>query len=124
MTAFRGAGKRSCNNHELFEEAEMTRKLRILAIASLALSVMSAQPLLAQVNMQYNGQYSGQYRGQFNGQYSGKYYGGDQTGLPNRRGKNDDPLGYPVNSGSCGELYYPQPGTDYIVHDRQGKRCY
>jgi hypothetical protein len=103
----------------------MMRKLRILASASLALSITSAQPLLAQVNMQYNGQYSGQYRGQFNGQYSGKYYGGaDQTTPPNGRRRSEDSFGYPVNSGACGELYYPQPGTDYIVHDRQGRRCY
>ena len=88
----------------------------------------STQPLFAQVNMQYNGQYSGQYRGQFSGQYSGQYYGGVsayQTGAPpNSSASREDLLGYPVNTGSCGQLYYPAPGTDYVPHDSQGRRCF
>jgi len=97
------------------------------AIVLSALLLASSRPVAAQVNMQYNGQYSGQYRGQFNGQYSGQYYGGgsaDQVAPPNGRGRREDLLGYPVNTGACGELYYPSPGTDYVSHDRQGRRCY
>jgi hypothetical protein len=91
----------------------------------LVLCPASAQPLLAQVNGQYYGQYSGQYRGQFNGRYSGKYYGfGSTDQFANKRVRYDNPFGYPVNTGACGELYFPAPGTDYVLHDRRGRRCY
>lgn len=97
------------------------RMLGNATIISLTLFAISAQPSFAQVNMQYDGQYSGQYRGQFNGRYSGQYYGAGSAGqlTPLR-----DDLGYPVNTGSCGQLYYPEPGTDYVLHDRQGRRCF
>jgi hypothetical protein len=94
-----------------------------------AISIAWISPSPAQVNMQYSGQYSGQYDGQyggqFSGQFSGRYYGrgSDQTGLSARDIRNNL-LGYPVNSGECGELSYPSPGTDYFFHDRQGRRCY
>lgn len=103
------------------------RRLGIAAIVSLAACGAPFERLLAQANLQANGQYSGQYRGQFNGQYSGKYYGGggaDQITPPYARSKYENPFNYPVNSGACGELYYPQPGTDFVVHDRQGRRCF
>jgi hypothetical protein len=99
------------------------KKPGIMATVLLTHSIASAYPLLAQVNMQY----SGQYRGQFSGQYSGRYYGVgsvDQIGPRNRRVRYEDRFGYPVNSGACGELYYPPPGTDHVLHDRQGRRCY
>jgi hypothetical protein len=104
------------------------RTPRLLVVAfSFSLSV----PATAQVNMQYNGrytgQYNGQYGGQFSGQFSGQYYGrgsSDQTATPNALDRRYNIFGAPVNSGSCGELYYPQPGSDYIAHDRQGRRCY
>lgn len=96
-----------------------------------ALTLIGAiAPAAAQVNMQYSGRYSGQssgqYGGQFSGQYSGQYYGRgspDQTASPNARDRKFDIFGAPVNSGACGELYYPAPGTDYVFHDRQGRRC-
>jgi hypothetical protein len=101
----------------------------ILLVAIVALAMTASAN--AQVNMQYNGQYSGQYSGQsgsqYSGQYSGQYYGrgsSDETASPNARDRRLDIYGAPVNSGSCGELYYPQPGTDYVFHDRQGRRCY
>lgn len=100
-----------------------------LLVVTIAL-ILSA-PAAAQVNMQYSGrytgQYNGQYGGQFSGQFSGQYYGrgsSDQTGSPNALDRRLDIFGAPVNSGSCGELYYPQPGSDYVFHDRQGRRCY
>lgn len=95
------------------------------------LSIGSTRPAAAQVNMQYSGQsggqYSGQYGGQYSGQFSGQYYGrgsSDQTASPNARDRRYGISGYQVNSGECGELSYPSPGTDYVFHDRQGKRCY
>jgi hypothetical protein len=84
----------------------------------------------AQVNMQYSGQYSGQYTGQyggqFSGQFSGKYSGRgiDETASPTARDRRYGISGYPVNSGECGELSYPSPGTDYVFHDGRGRRCY
>jgi hypothetical protein len=104
----------------------------LIAVATtLSVSIGSNGPASAQVNMQYsgqaNGQYSGQYGGQYSGQFSGQYYGrgsSDQTGSPSARDERNGLLGYPVNSGECGELSYPQPGTDYVFHDRQGRRCY
>jgi hypothetical protein len=102
------------------------RTFRVVMLL-LAVSIVPAQPLLAQVNLQYYGQYSGQYRGQFSGRYSGRYYGAgsaDQIVPQNRKARYENPFGYPVNSGACGELYYPAPGTDYVLHDRQGRRCY
>jgi hypothetical protein len=90
----------------------------------------SGQSASAQVNMQYNGQYSGeangQYGGQFSGQFSGRYYGrgSDETASPTARDRRYGISGYPVNSGECGELSYPSPGTDYVFHDSQGRRCY
>ena len=113
-----------------------SRKMKMLgilisAVATLSLSIGSTGPAAAQVNMQYsgqaNGQYSGQYGGQYSGQFSGQYHGrgsSDQTASPNARDERNGLLGYPVNSGECGELFYPQPGTDYVFHDRQGRRCY
>ena len=105
------------------------RMLGFLTVA--ALTIGSIGPAPAQVNMQYNGQYSGQYSGQYGGQYSGQfsgqYYGrgsSDQTASPSARDRRNDIFGYPVNSGECGELSYPAPGTDYVFHDRQGRRCY
>ena len=102
--------------------------LSLLAVVTMIGSMSSA---VAQVNMQYSGryggQYSGQYGGQFSGQYSGKYYGrgsSDQTASPNALDRKLDILGYPVNSGSCGQLHYPSPGTDYVLHDSQGRRCF
>jgi hypothetical protein len=104
------------------------RKRAIILMTACALLSSSA---LAQVNMQYSGrytgQYNGQYGGQFSGQFSGQYYGrgsSDQTASPNALDRRFDIFGAPVNSGSCGELYYPQPGSDYVFHDRQGRRCY
>ena len=101
--------------------------LSLLAVAMIG----SMQPAVGQVNMQYSGryggQYAGQYGGQFSGQYSGQYYGrgsSDQTASPNALDRKLDIIGAPVNSGSCGQLYYPSPGTDYVMHDRQGRRCY
>lgn len=87
-------------------------------------------PASAQVNMQYsgqvNGQYNGQYGGQYSGQFSGHYYGrgsSDQTASPNTsRDERNGLLDYPVNSGECRQLTYPQPGTDYVAHDSQGRR--
>lgn len=91
----------------------------------------SMQPAVGQVNMQYSGryagQYGGQYGGQFSGQYSGRYYGrgsSDQTASPNALDRKLGILGYPVNSGACGQLHYPPPGTDYVMHDGQGRRCF
>ena len=104
------------------------RKYGFLTVAA-AISFASINPSSAQVNMQYsgqsNGQYSGQYSGQVSGQFSGRYdgRGSDQTG-PNARDIRNNIFGYPVNTGECGELSYPSPGTDYVFHDRQGKRCY
>jgi hypothetical protein len=105
--------------------------LRVLTIVLSTLFISSPQQLLAQVNMQYNGQYSGQangqYGGQYSGQFSGQYYGrgsSDQTASPSARDIRNDIFGYPVNSGECGQLSYPSPGTDYLFHDRQGRRCY
>jgi hypothetical protein len=104
------------------------RKLGVSILAAILLAA-SAAPISAQVNMQYsgqyNGQYNGQYGGQFSGQYSGQYYGrgsADQLAVPNNR--YNDYFAYPTNSGACGELYYPSPGTDNVYHDRQGRRCY
>src|SRR5260221_14601769 len=45
------------------EGIEIMKMLRNATIISLTLFAISAQPSLAQVNMQYDGQYSGQYRG-------------------------------------------------------------
>jgi hypothetical protein len=105
--------------------------MRLCWLFILAALVGWTYPSLAQVNMQYNGQYSGQYSGQsgsqYSGQYSGQYYGrgsSDQTASPDALDRRLDIFGAPVNSGSCGELYYPRPGTDYVPHDSQGRRCY
>jgi hypothetical protein len=104
------------------------RMLGFLTVVA-AISIASIRPSPAQVNMQYsgqsNGQYSGQYGGQFSGQFSGQYSGrgSDQTG-PSARDIRNNLFGYPVNTGECGELSYPAPGTDYVFHDRQGRRCY
>jgi hypothetical protein len=104
------------------------RMLGFLTVAT-AISIVPIGPTPAQVNMQYsgqsNGQYLGQYGGQFSGQFSGRYSGrgSDQTGL-NARDIRNNFFGYPVNSGECGQLSYPAPGTDYVFHDRQGRRCY
>jgi hypothetical protein len=105
------------------------KKLGLMAI--LAASIAAPSVGLAQVNMQYSGQYNGQYNaqygGQYSGQFSGQYYGrgsSDQTASPNARDRRLGLFGYPVNSGECGELSYPSPGTDYVFHDRQGRRCY
>ena len=104
--------------------------LRLLTIATGVIWLVSAQPVPAQVNMQYSGQYSGQYvgqyGGQFSGQFSGQYYGRgvDETASPTARDRRYGISGYPVNSGECGELFYPSPGTDYVLHDSQGRRCY
>jgi len=106
----------------------MRISISLLAVAA----VMGAtQPVAAQVNMQYSGRYGGQYAGQyggrFSGQYSGRYYGrgsSDQTASPNWLDRKLDIIGYPVNSGACGQLYYPSPGTDYVMHDSQGRRCF
>jgi hypothetical protein len=95
-------------------------------------AMMSIGPAAwAQVNMQYsgqsNGQYNGQYGGRYSGQFSGQYYGrgsSDQTASPNARDWRYGITGFTVNSGECGELSYPSPGTDYVYHDRQGRRCY
>ncbi|MBT1512954.1 hypothetical protein KIP88_20910 [Bradyrhizobium sp. SRL28] len=102
-----------------------------LSLLAVLMMIGSMQPAIGQVNMQYSGryggQYSGQYGGQFSGQYSGQYYGrgsSDQTASPNALDRKLDIFGYPVNSGACGQLYYPSPGTDYVLHDRQGRRCY
>jgi len=102
------------------------RKLGIGTVVLFGLSLVSAQPLLAQVNMQYNGQANGQYSGQYSGQFSGQYFGrgsSDQTASPDAKDRRLDIFGYPVNSGECGELSYPSPGTDYMKHDQQGRRC-
>ena len=106
-------------------------KMRMLGFltAVAAISIASIGPSPAQVNMQYSGQYggqySGQYGGQFSGQFSGRYdgRGSDQT-VPSARDIRNNIFGYPVNTGECGELSYPSPGTDYVFHDRQGRRCY
>jgi hypothetical protein len=106
-------------------------QMRILAFLTVVAVISTApiRPASAQVNMQYSGQYGGQYVGQygcqFSGQFSGRYdgRGSDQTG-PNARDIRNNLLGYPVNSGECGELSYPSPGTDYVFHDRQGRRCF
>jgi hypothetical protein len=101
------------------------------SLAVLAASILAPSVGLAQVNMQYNGQYYGQYNGQYGGQYSGQfsgqYYGrgsSDQTASPNARDRRFGLFDFQVNSGECGELFYPSPGTDYVFHDRQGRRCY
>lgn len=103
----------------------------LLALLAILTMIGAMQPAFGQVNMQYSGQYSGQYAGQyggqFSGQYSGQYYGrgsSDQTASPNALDRKLDILGVPVNSGACGELYYPPPGTDYVMHDSQGRRCF
>lgn len=108
------------------------KMLGFLVGATLSALIGFGGPAYAQVNMQYsgqaNGQYNGQYGGQYSGQFSGQYYGrgsSDQTASPNtNRDERNGLLGYPVNSGECGQLSYPQPGTDYVFHDRQGRRCY
>jgi hypothetical protein len=111
-------------------KATTMRTLRILTIVTGLICFASAQPAPAQVNMQYNGQYSGQYTGQYGGQvssqFSGQYYGRgvDETASPTARDWRYGISGYPVNSGECGELHYPSPGTDYVFHDSQGRRCY
>jgi hypothetical protein len=111
-------------------KATTMRILRILTIVTGVICFASAQPARAQVNMQYNGQYSGQYPGQYGGQissqFSGQYYGRgvDETASPTARDRRYGISGYPVNSGECGELSYPAPGTDYVPHDSQGRRCY
>jgi hypothetical protein len=96
-----------------------------VSVLAISLLTVSAAPMSAQVNMQYSGQYSGQYNGQyggqFSGQYSGQYYGRDSA-PPNNR--YNDYFDYPTNTGACGQLYYPSPGTDNVYHDRQGRRCY
>jgi hypothetical protein len=99
----------------------------LLSLLAVMTMIGSMHPAVGQVNMQYSGRYGGQYGGQFSGQYSGQYYGrgsSDQTASPNALDRNLDIFGYPVNSGSCGQLYYPSPGTDYVLHDRQGRRCF
>ena len=105
--------------------------MRTISLYLATLAVVVSSSASAQVNMQYSGryggQYSGQYGGQFSGQFSGQYYGrgsADQTATPNSLDRRLDIFGAPVNSGACGELYYPQPGTDYVFHDRKGRRCY
>ena len=106
--------------------------MRILfSLLAVVTVIGSMSPAVAQVNMQYSGryggQYSGQYGGQFSGQYSGKYYGrgsSDQTASPNALDRKLDIFGAPVNSGACGQLHYPSPGTDYVLHDSQGRRCF
>src|SRR5436309_1562840 len=105
--------------------------MRLLKLLMTLVAIALSASVQAQVNMQYSGrymgQYNGQYGGQFSGQYSGQYYGlgsSDQTASPNALDRRLDIFGAPVNSGSCGQLYYPQPGTDYVFHDRQGRRCY
>jgi hypothetical protein len=106
------------------------KTLKILTITTAMILFASVRPVPAQVNMQYNGQYSGQYSGQyggqFSGQFSGQYYGRgtDETASPTARDRRYGISGYPVNSGECGELFYPSPGTDYVFHDSQGRRCY
>ncbi len=104
--------------------------LGFLIVAS-TLLIGANGPAAAQVNMQYNGQangqYSGQYGGQYSGQFSGQYYGrgsSDQTATPNARDRRYDIFGAPVNSGECGQLTIPAPGTDYVPHDSQGRRCF
>src|SRR5438552_2723816 len=105
--------------------------MRALNFLVTAVATVLSTSALAQVNMQYSGRYTGQYNGQygaqFSGQFSGQYYGrgsSDQTASPNALDRRLNIFGAPVNSGSCGELYYPQPGSDYVFHDRQGRRCY
>jgi hypothetical protein len=105
-------------------------RIQFTLLAALTM-IGSMQPAIGQVNMQYSGRYSGQYGGQyggqFSGQYSGQYYGrgsSDQTASPNALDRKLDILGAPVNSGACGQLHYPSPGTDYVLHDRQGRRCF
>jgi hypothetical protein len=106
------------------------QKLKAMTIMTGAIWFASGQPAPAQVNMQYSGQYSGQYDGQyggqFSGQFSGRYYGrgADEASSPTRRDERNGVVGYPVNSGECGELHYPSPGTDYVFHDNKGRRCY
>ena len=103
----------------------------LISLLAVVTVIGAIQPAVGQVNMQYSGryggQYSGQYGGQFSGQYSGQYYGrgsSDQTASPNALDRKLGILGAPVNSGACGQLYYPSPGTDYVLHDRQGRRCF
>ena len=105
--------------------------MRAFNVLVALVAIVLSSTAVAQVNMQYSGrytgQYNGQYGGQFSGQFSGQYYGrgsADQTASPNALDRRLDIFGAPVNSGSCGELYYPQPGSDYVFHDRQGRRCY
>jgi hypothetical protein len=100
-------------------------------LAALASSIVGPPMALAQVNMQYSGQYHGQYTGQYggrySGQFSGQYYGrgsSDQTASPSAKDRRFGLFDFQVNSGACGELFYPSPGTDYVFHDRQGRRCY
>jgi hypothetical protein len=126
------AGVTQTKAHPITSGNKIMGNLKILmVVAGATLSVAFAQPATAQVNMQYNGQYDGrynrQYGGQFSGQFSGRYYGrgsSDQTASPNATDRRNDIFDYSVNSGACGELYYPSPGTDYVFHDRQGRRCY
>jgi hypothetical protein len=111
-------------------EGSTVETLKALTIVTGIIWFASGQPVLAQVNMQYSGQYSGQYVGQYggqiSGQFSGRYYGrgADETASPTARDERNGVFGYPVNSGECGELHYPSPGTDYVFHDNQGRRCY
>ena len=88
--------------------SEMRTQLSLLAVLMM---IGSMQPAIGQVNMQYSGQYYG--RGS-----------SDQTASPNALDRKLDIMGYPVNSGSCGQLHYPSPGTDYVLHDSQGRRCF
>jgi hypothetical protein len=115
-----------CINAKVF----IVRNFGLLMVTALGVLLGLNQAATGQVNLQYDGQYSGQYNGQydgrFNGQFSGQYYGrgSDETASPTVRDRRYGISGYPVNSGECGELYYPSPGTDYVSHDSQGRRCY
>jgi len=105
--------------------------MKLLGVLTVAATISIGPAAWAQVNMQYSGQsnsqYSGQYGGRYSGQFSGQYYGrgsSDQTASPTARDLRHGITGFTVNSGECGELSYPSPGTDYVYHDRQGRRCY
>ena len=99
----------------------------LISLLAVVTVIGSMQPVAGQVNMQYSGRYGGQYGGQYGGRFSGQYYGrgsSDQTASPNALDRKLDILGAPVNSGACGQLHYPPPGTDYVLHDGQGRRCF
>lgn len=106
--------------------------LATLAFAFLPGSLLTSNDTVLVQNGQWSGQYSRQYSGQWSGQYSGQYsgrYSGQYTGQsasPTSNGTApSSPVDEvpPINTGSCGELFVPPPGSGPGLVDNQGRSC-